>query len=88
MNAAKFAMYALSLADVSFDAIAFDSEGMTWSLLDREGEFAGLATWEQVQASLAAGNEGWIKVHGRICYVEGNVDEMTEALKAFWAIAS
>ena len=89
MNEAKFAMYALSLADVEVDAIAVDSEGMTWSLLDREGEFAGLATWEQVQASLAAGEEGWIEVHGRrFVYVDGTVELMNAALKAFWAVAS
>lgn len=86
MNAAKFAMYALSLADVAVDAIAVDSDGATWSLVDSAGDFAGLATWEQVQASLAAGEEGWIEGHGLDVYVDGNVDEMTAALAAFWAL--
>ena len=86
MNAAKFAMYALSLADVEVDAVAVDLDGTSWRLIDSAGGFAGLATWEQVQASLAAGDEGWIEGHGLNVYVDGNVDEMTEALKAFWAL--
>ena len=81
MTAAE--QYAISLVDVSFDAIAFDSDATTWSLLDQEGDFAGLATWRQIEDSLAAGDEGWIEVHGRICYVEGNVDGMALALAAF-----
>ncbi len=80
--------YALSLVDVSVDAIAFDSDSTTWSLIDSEGDFAGLATWRQLSDSLGAGEEGWIEVHGRNVYVDGNVDGMTKALKAFRAVAS
>lgn len=87
MNAAE--EYALSLADVAIDDIAFDSDATTWSLIDRAGDFAGLATWRQIEDSLAAGEEGWIEVHGRrFVYVDGNVELMNAALKAFWAVAS
>lgn len=86
MNAAKFAMYALSLADVEVDAVAVDIDGLSWRLIDSAGDVAGLATWEQIQASLDAGDEGWIEGHGLDVYVDGNVDEMTAALAAFWAL--
>jgi len=85
MNAAE---YALSLIDVSVDEVAVDSDGTSWSLIDAAGDFAGLATWEQLQASLAASPEGWIEGHGLDVYVEGNVDGMRSALAAFWAVAS
>jgi hypothetical protein len=85
MNAAE---YALSLIDVSVDEVAVDVDGSAWSLIDAAGDFAGLATWEQLQASVAAGQEGWIEGHGLDVYVEGNVDGMRSALAAFWAVAS
>jgi hypothetical protein len=85
MNAAE---YALSLANVTADAVAVDIDGTSWSLVDAAGDDAGLATWEQLQASLNASPEGWIEGHGLDVYVEGNVDGMRSALAAFWAVAS
>jgi hypothetical protein len=82
------AEYALSLADVTADEVAVDVDGTSWSLIDSAGDFAGLATWEQLQASVAAGDEGWIEGVGLDVYVEGNVDAMAAALAAFWAVAS
>lgn len=86
MNAAQFAMYALSLADTSIDSIALDIDGSSWSLIDSAGDFAGLATWRQIEDSLAASAEGWIAGHGLDVYVDGNVDSMRIALDAFRAL--
>ncbi len=85
MNAAE---YALSLADVTADDVAIDIDGTSWQLIDSAGGDAGWATWEQLGASLAAGDEGWIEGVGLDVYVEGNVDTMRAALAAFWAVAS
>ena len=84
MNAAE---YALSLIDVSVDEVAVDVDGSAWSLIDAAGDFAGLATWEQVQASLAASPEGWIEGYGLDVYVEGDPGGLAAALAAFWAAA-
>jgi len=81
------AEYALSLADALPGDIAVDVDGSSWSLIDSSGAEAGWATWEQVQASLAAGEEGWIEGVGLDVYVDGNVDSMRSALAAFWAVA-
>lgn len=79
-------MYALSLIDVSVDSIALDIDGSSWSLIDSAGDFAGFATWRQIEDSLAASAEGWIAGHGLDVYVDGNVDSMRIALDAFRAL--
>lgn len=52
--------------------IATDSEGNGFSLINSAGDFAGLATWEQLRESLNASPEGWIShSSGLDVYVEG-----------------
>jgi len=81
------AEYTALLAGACADDVAVDSDGSSWSLIDAAGDFAGLATWEQMQASLAAGYEGWIEGHGLDVYVEGDPGGLAAALAAFWAAA-
>lgn len=82
MNAAE---YALSLANAAFSDIAVDIDGTSWSMIDAAGDFAGLATWEQLEESaMFAGEEGWIEgPHGLNVYADGNVARMLIALEAF-----
>jgi hypothetical protein len=55
-----------------------------YHLVDSAGDYAGLATWDQVSESLAASPEGWIAVEGSLdCYVEGNESEILAAFLAW-----
>jgi hypothetical protein len=82
-----FDTYAQSLADARPGDIAVDVDGSSWSLIDASGADAGFATWEQLAASLAAGEEGWIPgPDGLDVYADGNVELMNAAIEAFWAV--
>jgi hypothetical protein len=62
---------------------ATDTEGKPWRLIDRDGYFAGLATWENVRDSLAT-HEGWILGPVTLdVFVEGNVDELEARLAEY-----
>lgn len=55
-----------------------------YHLVDSAGDYAGLATWEQVSESLAASPEGWIAVDDSLdCYVEGDESEIRAAYDAW-----
>lgn len=51
-------------------------------LVDEAGNYAGLATWQQVAESLEASPEGWIMSGTLRCYVEGDEFAMRAALAA------
>ena len=58
----------------------FSMKFSPYYLVDASGEPVGFATWEQVDASLSAGPEGWIEVDGELdCYVDGDEFEMRAA---------
>jgi hypothetical protein len=55
-----------------------------YHLVDSAGDYAGLATWDQVSESLAASPEGWIAVDGSLdCYVEGEEQALRAAFLAW-----
>ena len=84
----EFSTYTQSLADARPGDIAVDVDGSSWSLIDASGADAGFATWEQLEESLCAGEEGWIEgPDGLDIYADGNVDRMRFALKAFSAVS-
>jgi hypothetical protein len=85
----EFSTYVQSLADARPGDVAVDIDGSSWSLIDASGADAGFATWEQLAASLAAGEEGWIPgPDGLDVYADGNVELMNAAIEAFWAVGS
>jgi hypothetical protein len=64
--------------------IATDSDGNAFSLINSAGDFAGLATWEQLRDSIDASPLGWIShSSGLSVYVDGNEDEMRSLLAAY-----
>lgn len=84
----EFDTYAQSLADARPGDIAVDVDGSSWHLIDSAGDHAGFATWEQLEESLCAGEEGWISGPDALdVYAEGNVENMRAALKAFSAVS-
>lgn len=84
----EFSTYAKLLSDARPGDVAVDIDGSSWSLIDASGADAGFATWEQLEESLCAGEEGWIEgPDGLDIYADGNVDRMRSALKAFSAVS-
>ena len=84
----EFSTYAKLLSDARPGDVAVDIDGSSWSLIDASGADAGFATWEQLEESLCAGEEGWIEgPDGLDVYADGNVDRMRSALKAFSAVS-
>ena len=84
----EFSTYTQSLADARPGDVAVDVDGSSWELIDASGASVGFATWEQLEESLCAGEEGWIEgPDGLDIYADGNVDRMRFALKAFSAVS-
>lgn len=64
--------------------VAVNAQGEAFNIYDAKGDFRGFATWAQLRDSLAAGPEGWIEGdHGVDIYVDGNEDEMRDALATY-----
>jgi len=75
----------IDFASQTANHVATTPTGETFSLVDSAGDFAGDATWQQIQESLASdSDEGWIEGHGHglDVYVDDNVDNLR-----FWLAA-